>query len=417
MMTVGNQTFDGHDWYADLSTNLTARQHPDGHWVNTYTGHGGEDDPNVVTSYSSWLTFVLHSNADLHVYDPLGRHVGMNYDTGEIEIQIPNATCSADPQNITIHELIPGNYRIVLFGTDTGEYTLNVTGGVGDGIVSGESFTGAISEGEVHDADVNVAMITWLTIHIEEPDPVAAMVQSAPGTGNVSFVSDSGTIEDLTALNESDLPEGNTAIDFPHGLFCFNITGLSEGETVNVTINFPQDIPATAQYWRYHTPEGWYQIPMGSNDGDHIITIQLTDGGIGDDDDRANGVIVDQGGPGVSAVIPATIDFDPDTLNKESKGKWVTVYTELTAGYNVTDINVSTMMLNETVPAETQPTEVGDYDSDGILDLMVKFDRQAVINILPVGDAVSIIVTGNLYDGAPVEGSDTIRVMEKEKAK
>jgi hypothetical protein len=36
-----------------------------------------------------------------------------------------------------------------------------------------------------------------------------------------------------------------------------------------------------------------------SNDGDNIIIIQLTDGGIGDDDGVANGVIVDVGGPGV----------------------------------------------------------------------------------------------------------------------
>ena len=110
---------------------------------------------------------------------------------------------------------------------------------------------------------------------------------------------------------------------------------------------------------------------------------------------------------------PATVDFDPDTLNKKSKGKWVTVYTELPAGYNVTDLNVSTMMLNETVPAELHPTEIGDYDSDGIPDLMVKFDRQAVIAMLPVGDAVNVPVTGKLYDGTPFEGSDTIRVIDE----
>ena len=121
-----------------------------------------------------------------------------------------------------------------------------------------------------------------------------------------------------------------------------------------------------------------------------------------------------QAGPDTT---PATVDFDPDTLNKKSKGKWVTVYTELPAGYNVTDINVSTMMLNETVPAELQPTEIGDYDSDGIPDLMVKFDRQAVIDILSIGDAVDITVTGKLYDETPFEGSDVIRVIDKGKGK
>lgn len=188
MMTVGNQEFDGHDWYADLSANLTALQHPDGHWVNTYTGHGSEGDPNVVTSYSilalevrqiptniqrlSWLTFILHSNADLHIYDPLGRHVGMNYETGEIENEIPGATYSNNGvQEINIPNLELGNYIIELVGTGDGEYTLDVTGGVGDTIVSEDSFTSTITSGEVHEANVNVAMITGLTIHIEGPEP------------------------------------------------------------------------------------------------------------------------------------------------------------------------------------------------------------------------------------------------------
>jgi hypothetical protein len=37
---------------------------------------------------------------------------------------------------------------------------------------------------------------------------------------------------------------------------------------------------------------------MGDDDGDNVITITLVDGGLGDDDLTANGVIVDQGGPG-----------------------------------------------------------------------------------------------------------------------
>ena len=117
------------------------------------------------------------------------------------------------------------------------------------------------------------------------------------------------------------------------------------------------------------------------------------------------------------APVSANVTIKPETLNKKSKGKWVTVYTELPAGYNVTDINISSMMFNETVPAELHPTEIGDYDSDGIPDLMVKFDRQAVIDILPIGDAVNVTVTGKLFDETPFESSDTIRVIDKGKGK
>ncbi|MCK4529131.1 carboxypeptidase regulatory-like domain-containing protein [candidate division WOR-3 bacterium] len=107
------------------------------------------------------------------------------------------------------------------------------------------------------------------------------------------------------------------------------------------------------------------------------------------------------------------IDFDPDTLNLQSKGKWVTTYIELPEGYDVSAINVSTVMLNDQVQAEMKPTEIGDYDDDSIPDLMVKFDRSAIQEILEVGDEVVITVTGELINGTPFEGSDTIRVIEK----
>jgi hypothetical protein len=120
--------------------------------------------------------------------------------------------------------------------------------------------------------------------------------------------------------------------------------------------------------------------------------------------------------------IKATIDFDPDTLSLKSKGKWVTVYIELPEGYDVNDINVGTVMLNYRVPAEPRPTGVGDHDDDGIPDLMVKFDRAAVQRILPVGDEVKVTVTGQVEGerrvvvaGIPFEGSDFIRVIDKEK--
>lgn len=114
-------------------------------------------------------------------------------------------------------------------------------------------------------------------------------------------------------------------------------------------------------------------------------------------------------------IIPATIDFDPSTLNLQSKGKWVTTYIELLEGYDASYIDVSSIRLNDEVQAEDNPTEIGDYDGDGIADLMVKFDRSAVQEILEVGDEVVIKITGDLTDGIPFEGSDTIRVIDKGK--
>ncbi len=109
----------------------------------------------------------------------------------------------------------------------------------------------------------------------------------------------------------------------------------------------------------------------------------------------------------VTPPVDATIDIDPNTLNLYSKGRWITVYIELPENYNVSDINASTVKLNGKIPAESHPTEIGDHDTDGISDLMVKFDRQELIATLGSGE-ISITITG-FANGILFEGNDTIR--------
>jgi len=139
--------------------------------------------------------------------------------------------------------------------------------------------------------------------------------ETATGTGPAYFDSDPSTLRNLTAVAEGTLPpEGKPNLVFPHGFFSFNIT-LPPGHTnATVTITYPENIPVGAQYRKYGPngstnnpqPERWYQILIGDDDGDNVITIQLTDGGIGDDDGAANGVIVDQGAIGnPAAQVPA----------------------------------------------------------------------------------------------------------------
>jgi len=117
----------------------------------------------------------------------------------------------------------------------------------------------------------------------------------------------------------------------------------------------------------------------------------------------------------VIPVIPARIDFKPDTVNLESKGQWVTVYIELPLGhgYGIGQIDLGTLILNSLIRSEAKPNEIGDYDGDGIPDLMVKFNGLDVQKILNIGDAVRITLTGNLIDGRLFEGTDTIRVISQ----
>ncbi len=118
--------------------------------------------------------------------------------------------------------------------------------------------------------------------------------------------------------------------------------------------------------------------------------------------------------------ISATIDVDPDALNLKSKGRWVTCYIEVSDGCNVSDIDRTTVVLNGTVSVDTfwvdKPLEsvIGDYDNDAIPDLMVKFDRQALIEFLKtkgVTDAEATLAITGEANGISFEVTDTIKVI------
>jgi len=118
-------------------------------------------------------------------------------------------------------------------------------------------------------------------------------------------------------------------------------------------------------------------------------------------------------------VIEATVDIQPDTLNLQSRLPSITCHVELPAGYDVGDIDVGTIVLEAHVPAQSHPTELGDYDGDTIGDLMVKFPASAVRTLLLelglLGD-VALTVSGELIDGTLFDGTDVIKVIDKGKS-
>jgi hypothetical protein len=123
---------------------------------------------------------------------------------------------------------------------------------------------------------------------------------------------------------------------------------------------------------------------------------------------------------GVKDVIDAEIDIDPNTLNLDSQGKVITCYIEL-PNNDVSLVDLATVRLSGGPLAELSPSDVGDVDEDGQQDIMVKFDRQDVIDFILQGEVedqqeIELTVEGNIVEGTRFVGSDVIRVLKKDRS-
>lgn len=136
------------------------------------------------------------------------------------------------------------------------------------------------------------------------------------------------------------------------------------------------------------------------------------------------------------------VDFVPDVLNLKNKGRFVWASVRLPGGFNASDIDVSTMRLNDVVPGLTRPWKMrgllglkcvasafGELrevsgSEEGFLvrlassdakkrgcPLVAKFDRQEVCALLSPGEQ-TIEVSGRLKDGTLFAGTDTIKVVD-----
>lgn len=113
--------------------------------------------------------------------------------------------------------------------------------------------------------------------------------------------------------------------------------------------------------------------------------------------------------------IPGTyevaIDIRPNSLNSHTRGEYVTCYITPSDGYTAFDIEVSTICL-EGLPVLLEHVGIVDHDLDGIKELMVKFDRQAMLAIAEgIGGNVDFTLTGSYIDGATFFGIDSIHVV------
>jgi subtilase family serine protease/flagellar hook assembly protein FlgD len=101
--------------------------------------------------------------------------------------------------------------------------------------------------------------------------------------------------------------------------------------------------------------------------------------------------------------LEADLWFTPRTLNRTSKGDPVQARLTFHADATACDVSLTSLRLNDAVPVQRKVSCQGSR-------MTVKFDRAAVIAVLPVGDHVEVRVTGTIH-GLAFTARDFIRVI------
>ncbi len=136
-------------------------------------------------------------------------------------------------------------------------------------------------------------------------------VPAAVGGGALTLETDSGTLDDVAAVDPATLPAPPAGVTFPKGLVSFSVTGLENGETVAVRLTLP--VGTTLSRYFKLIGSTWSDATSLASFSRNVVTLTLTDGGAGDADGVENGVIVDPSGPAVvaSAVAPDALLLVP----------------------------------------------------------------------------------------------------------
>lgn len=116
--------------------------------------------------------------------------------------------------------------------------------------------------------------------------------------------------------------------------------------------------------------------------------------------------------------IQAEIDINPNTLNLQSKGKWLTCHIWLPEDYNVTDVNSYSIFLK--FPEDEIYSDWLWFNENQNV-VSAKFSRSQLQELLSDSEEVletgqaELTITGQLLDGTTFEGTDVIRVINKGK--
>ena len=154
-----------------------------------------------------------------------------------------------------------------------------------------------------------------VSIEIESDLPDSESVRArigAPEDGVANWVFDEQASEGVIAVEDdtnSPATPPPADLEFPYELFGFTLVQGEAGSDAFVTLSYPDALPADARYWKYDTEaDSWFPLPPERvNIEGSAVTLQLTDGGVGDLDGSADSRIIDPGGIAIGSGKPVSV--------------------------------------------------------------------------------------------------------------
>jgi len=140
--------------------------------------NAGFVDPGI-NLHEAALGFIILSPVEIQITDPLGRRVGLDFNTGEELSEIPGTLFSRsievnEPDFIFIPDPLEGEYTIKLLGVEEGNYMVLVQALSDAGILTFAEFTGTTSPGDIHEhtATYNRASLPTAPLSIQWDSPL-----------------------------------------------------------------------------------------------------------------------------------------------------------------------------------------------------------------------------------------------------
>jgi hypothetical protein len=243
-----------------------------------------------------------HSMSQWQVVKPSDSSVVLEVETSEhlTELPIPHAvldrgsTYSVSVQFVDAHSEPSEWSDPVVFTTITNTVDLD-DDGIPDGL-------------EVDDTvDLNQDGIP----DNDQPDTIKSTKSAVAGKKPVGVCKVSTDVDGIVVLEpihpSEILDKKNKPKKFLFGLAAYRLKVNQVGATIQVKIYYSEDISGATRYYLYDTVNGWqnYTQYVTLNPDGRSVTVELKDGGHGDSDGVANGVIVDPGGVVDAATVGA----------------------------------------------------------------------------------------------------------------